>query len=65
MTNHSNNNAQERLANNNTKSQSSSHSHIQDQLVKDSIAHKQHISTQAQMRQSPLPSAADFTQVAD
>ncbi len=46
-------------------SQSSSHSHIQDQLVKESIAHKQHISAQAQARQSPVLNAADFTQVAD
>ena len=45
--------------------QSSSHNHIQDQLVKDSIAHTQNISAQAGARQSPLPSAADFTQVAD
>lgn len=45
--------------------QASSHSHIQDKLIKESIAHKQNISAQAQARQSPVPDAAEFTQVAD
>ena len=40
-----------------------SQSQIQDKLVKDSIAHQQHIN--AQTRQSLLPSADSFTQVAD
>ena len=40
-------------------------SQIQDKLVRDSIAHQQHINTQAQARKSPLPRAEDFTQVAD
>lgn len=49
--------------------------HIQDQLVKDSIAHSQHISAQAQARQNPIVndslkaadnnSASDFTQAQD
>ena len=49
-----------------------SHDHIQDKLVKDSIAHSQDISAKAQARQSPVPKAAtendsnaDFTQVQD
>ena len=42
-----------------------SQSQIQDKLIKDSIAHQQYISAQAQARQSPLPTADSFTQVAD
>ena len=40
-------------------------SQIQDKLVKDSITHQQHISAQAQARQSPAAGADSFTQVAD
>ncbi len=59
---------------NNTDQQPSSHGHIQDKLVKESIVHSQSISAQAQARQSPIPSpipssdatvATDFTQVQD
>lgn len=41
------------------------HNHIQDQLIKESIAYKQSISAQARARQSPILNAADFTQVQD
>ena len=55
---------------NNTDQKPSSHDHIQDKLVKDSIAHSQNINAQVQARQSPIlnnesSGAADFTQVQD
>ena len=40
-------------------------SQIQDKLIKDSITQQQHISAQAQARQSTLPNDDTFTQVAD
>ncbi|MGB3110559.1 MAG: bifunctional demethylmenaquinone methyltransferase/2-methoxy-6-polyprenyl-1,4-benzoquinol methylase UbiE [Psychrobacter alimentarius] len=39
----------------------STNGHLQDKLVKDSIAHNQSISAQAQARQSPLPNKASET----
>lgn len=39
----------------------STNGHLQDKLVKDSIAHNQNISAQAQARQSPLPTKASET----
>ncbi|BFM03684.1 bifunctional demethylmenaquinone methyltransferase/2-methoxy-6-polyprenyl-1,4-benzoquinol methylase UbiE [Psychrobacter alimentarius] len=39
----------------------STNGHLQDKLVKDSIAHNQSISAQAQARQSPLPTKASET----
>ncbi len=39
----------------------STNGHLQDKLVKDSIAHNQNISAQAQARQSPLPNKASET----
>ncbi len=42
-----------------------SQNQIQDRLIKDSITQQQHISAQAQARQSPLPTAEPFTQVSD
>ncbi|WP_350560716.1 bifunctional demethylmenaquinone methyltransferase/2-methoxy-6-polyprenyl-1,4-benzoquinol methylase UbiE [Psychrobacter sp. CAL346-MNA-CIBAN-0220] len=62
--------------NTNPDYQPSANGHIQDQLVKDSIVHKQHISAQAQARQSPVldtssntatdsSHSAEFTQVQD
>ena len=48
-----------------TDPKATSQNQIQDKLIKDSIAQQQHISAQAQARQSPLPTADNFTQVAD
>ena len=48
-----------------TDTNPTSQSQIQDKLIKDSIAQQQNISAQAQARQSPLPTADSFTQVAD
>ena len=48
-----------------TDPKATAQSQIQDKLIKDSIAQQQHISAQAQARQSPLPTADTFTQVAD
>ncbi len=48
-----------------TDPKATAQSQIQDQLIKDSITQQQHISAQAQARQSPLPTADNFTQVAD
>lgn len=39
----------------------STNGHLQDKLVKDSIAHNQSISAQAQARQSSLPNKASET----
>jgi demethylmenaquinone methyltransferase/2-methoxy-6-polyprenyl-1,4-benzoquinol methylase len=82
MTDTSNNNLSDHLDDNLDKSSAhpdhppTSHGHIQDKLVKDSITHSQDISAKAQARQSPVPQAmtqamtkndsnADFTQVQD
>lgn len=63
MTDTSNNNLSDHLDDNLDKSSAhpdhppTSHGHIQDKLVKDSITHSQDISAKAQARQSPVPQA--------
>ena len=71
MTDHANHNLNNDLSNNGIQAdhKPATQASIQDKLVKDSIAHSQNISAQAQARVSPTissePSATDFTQVQD
>lgn len=72
MTDTSNNNSNNNLNNNPNANKDTSHGHIQDKLVKESIAHNQEISAKAQARQIPVPNAItenkssnEFTQVQD